>query len=146
MKVILLADVKGTGKRGDIVEVSDGFARNMLFKKKLANLATNEQINSITIKKQAEEFHKQEEINRLTALSKELNGKEVVCKVRCGENGKLFGSVTNDDVANAINAMGYSIDKRKIVLGSIKSLGDYVVEVKLISGIPCKVKLKVVKS
>lgn len=146
MKVILLADVKGTGKKGDIVEVSDGFARNMLFKKKLATVATNEQVNSITIKKQAEEFHKQEEIKRLTELSKELNGKEVTCSVKCGENGKLFGSVTNDDVANAINALGYNIDKRKIVTGSIKQLGSYVVEIKLISGIPCKVKLKVVKA
>lgn len=146
MKVILLSDVKGTGKKGDIVEVSDGFARNMLFKKKLATVATNEQINSITIKKQAEEFHKQEEIKRLTELSKELNGKEVTCSVKCGENGKLFGSVTNDDVANAINALGYNIDRRKIVVGSIKQLGSYVVEIKLISGIPCKVTLRVVKA
>lgn len=146
MKVILLADVKGTGKKDDIVEVSDGFARNMLFKKKLASPATSEQINSITLKKQAEEFHKQEEIKRLTALANQLNGKEVICAVKCGENGKLFGSVTGENVAEAINALGYNIDKRKIVMDSVKQLGDFVVELKLISGVPCKIKLKVVKA
>jgi len=145
MKVILLADVKGTGKKGDIVEVSDGFARNMLFKKKLAKLATGEEINSLTIKKQAEEFHRQEEIKRLTALSREINGKEVTLSVKCGENGKMFGSVTADNIASALKAVGYDVDKKKLVFETIKQLGDYTVEIKLISGVPCKIKLHVVK-
>ena len=145
MRVILLADVKGTGKKGDIVEVSDGFARNMLFKKKLAKQATSEEVNSLNIKKQAEEFHRQEEIQRLTALAHELHGKEVTCGVRCGENGKMFGSVTNDDVASALKAIGYDIDKKKIVVENIKQLGDYAVEIKLITGVPCKIKLHVVR-
>lgn len=146
MKVILLADVKGTGKKGDIVEVSDGFARNMLFKKKLAKQATSEEVNSLNIKKQAEEFHRQEEIKRLTDLSRELNGKEITCQVKCGETGKMFGSVTNDNVAAALKNAGYDIDKKKIVVESIKQLGDYQVEIKLISGVPCKIKLHVVRS
>ena len=144
MKVILLADVKGTGKKGDIVEVSDGYARNMLFKKKLAKQATGVEINSLTIKKQAEEFHRQEEIKRLTELSHELNGKEITCQVKCGEKGRMFGSVTNENVAAALKNAGYEIDKKKIVVEGIKQLGDYTVEIKLITGVPCKIKLHVV--
>ena len=146
MKVILLADVKGTGKKGDVVEVSDGFARNMLFKKKLAKQATSEEVNSLNTKKQAEEYHKQEELKRLTALSKELNGKVVTCKVRCGENGKMFGSVTNENVASALKDAGFEIDKKKIVLDNIKQTGKYTVEVKIVSGLPCKITLNVVKA
>lgn len=146
MRVILLADVKGTGKKGDVVEVSDGFARNMLFKKKLAKQATSEEVNSLNIKKQAEEFHRQEEIKRLTDLARELNGKEITCQVRCGETGRMFGSVTNDNVAAALKNAGYEIDKKKIVVENIKQLGDYQVEIKLISGVPCKIRLHVVRS
>lgn len=144
MKVILLADVKGTGKKGDIVEVSDGFARNMLFKKNLAKIATAVEVNSLQIKKNAEEFHKREEIKRLTELSREINGKEVLCLVKAGEAGKIFGSVTNENVSAALKNAGYEIDKKKIVISApIKKLGLYDVEIKLISGVPCKVKLKV---
>ena len=146
MKVILLADVKGTGKKGDIVEVSDGFARNMLFKKKLAKMATDVEVNSLTIKKQAEEFHRQEEIKRLTELSRELNGKEITCAVKCGETGKMFGSVTNENIAAALKNAGYDIDKKKILFDAIKQLGDYTVEIKLISGVPCKIRLHVVRA
>lgn len=146
MKVILLLDVKGTGKKGDVVEVSDGFARNMLFKKNLAKPATAVEVNSLKIKKDAEEFHKREEIKRLTELSREINGKEVLCLVKAGEAGKIFGSVTNENVAAALEKIGYAVDKKKIVLSSpIKQLGFYDVEIKLISGIPCKIKLKVDK-
>ncbi len=144
MKVILLADVKGTGKKGDVVEVSDGFARNMLFKKNLAKIATAVEVNSLQIKKNAEEFHKREEIKRLTELSREINGKEVLCLVKAGEAGKIFGSVTNENVSAALKNAGYEIDKKKIVISApIKKLGLYDVEIKLISGVPCKVKLKV---
>ena len=144
MKVILLADVKGTGKKGDVVEVSDGFARNMLFKKNLAKIATAVEVNSLQIKKNAEEFHKREEIKRLTELSREINGKEVLCIVKAGEAGKIFGSVTNENVSAALKNAGYEVDKKKIVISApIKKLGLYDVEIKLISGVPCKVKLKV---
>ncbi len=144
MKVILLADVKGTGKKGDVVEVSDGFARNMLFKKNLAKIATAVEVNSLQIKKNAEEFHKREEIKRLTELSHEINGKEVLCLVKAGEAGKIFGSVTNENVSAALKNAGYEVDKKKIVISApIKKLGLYDVEIKLISGVPCKVKLKV---
>jgi len=144
MKVILLADVKGTGKKGEIKEVSDGYARNMLIKKGLAKEATAVEVNSLKIKNQAEEFHRQEEIKRLTALAKELSGKVIVCKVKAGEKGRIFGSVTNAEIANALNEQGYSVDKRMILLNeNIKSLGVYKLEIKLMSGITAKISVKV---
>ena len=148
MKVILLADVKGTGKKGEIVEVSDGYARNFLFKKNLAKEATAVEINSIKIKKEAEEFHKAEELKRLTALAKEINGKEIVCSVKTGggTEDKIFGSVTNDMVAAALLKAGYEVDKKKIVIETpIKKLGVYEIDVKIVSGVKCKIKLKVEK-
>ena len=144
MKVILLADVKGTGKKGEIKEVSDGYARNMLIKKGLAKEATAVEINSLKIKNQAEEFHRQEEIKRLTALAKELNGKVISCKVKAGEKGRIFGSVTTQEIANALNEQGYAVDKRMILLNeNIKSVGVYKIEIKLMSGIIAKVSVKV---
>lgn len=148
MKVILLQDVKGSGKKGDIVEVSDGYARNLLFKKNLAKEATAVEVNSLKIKKEAEAFHKKEELDRLTALAREINGKEVVCSVKTGggEEQKIFGSVTNDAVASALEKAGYAVDKKKIVISSpIKKLGVYDVEIKLVSGVKCVIKLKVVQ-
>lgn len=147
MKVILLQDVKGSGKKGDIVEVSDGYARNMLFKKGLAKEATAVEVNSLKIKKESEEFHRREEIKRLTALAREVNGKTVDCAVKCGDNGKIFGSVTSSEVSAALKAKGYDIDKKKIVLKeTVKNLGAYQVEIKLISDVPCKITLNVVAS
>ena len=148
MKVILLADVKGSGKKGDIVEVSDGYARNFLLKKKLAKEATAVEVNSLQIKKEAEAFHKKEELDRLTALAREINGKEVVCAVRTGggEEHKIFGAVTSDMVSFALSKVGYEVDKKKIVIASpIKKLGVYDVDIKLVSGVKCSIKLKVVQ-
>ena len=148
MKVILLQDVKGTGKKGDVVEVSDGYARNMLFKRKLAKEATSVEINSLENKKRAEEFHRAEELKRLTALAKEISGKEIVCLVKTGggEDNKIFGSVTNETIAAALIKAGYEVDKKKIdVPAPIKKLGVYDIPIKLVAGVPCKIKLKVEK-
>lgn len=144
MKVILLQDVKGTGKKGDILDVSDGFARNMLFKKKLAKEATSVEVNSLKIKKEAEEFHRKEEEKRLIALANEINGKVVVCQAFAGANGKIFGAVTGQEIAGALAKLGYEVDKKKIVLPEpIKKAGAYEVEIKLISGTHCKIKVEV---
>lgn len=144
MKVILLQDVKGTGKKNDIVEVSDGFARNMLFKKNLAKEATSVEINSLKIKREAQEFHKQEEIKAIKAQAKQINGQEIVCKVKAGENGKIFGSVTAKEIADTLAKSGYVVDKRKILLkDSIKAVGVYTVEIKFLPDTSAKIKLKV---
>lgn len=144
MKVILLQDVKGTGKKGDICEVSDGYARNMLFKKNLAKEATAVEVNSLKIKKDAEEFHRREEEKRLTALAREIHGKKVVCMAFAGANGKIFGAITGQEISSALAKLGYEIDKKKIVVSEpIKKVGTYDVDIKLISGIPCKIKVEV---
>lgn len=145
MKVILLQDVKGTGKKGDICEVSDGYARNMLIKRKLAKEATSVEVNSLKIQQDAQEFHRREEIKRLTDLSREVNGKTVICSVKAGEGGKIFGSVTNQEISLALSQMGYDIDKKKITLKEpIKNLGSFGAEIKLTPGIPCKITVQVV--
>lgn len=144
MKVILLADVKGTGKKGEIKEVSDGYARNMLIKKGLAKEATAVEVNSLKIKNQAEEFHRQEEIKRLTEMAKQLSSSVISCKVKAGEKGRIFGSVTSQEIANALCEQGYQVEKRMIVLNeTIKNVGVYKIEVKLMAGISAKVSVKV---
>lgn len=146
MKVILLADVKGSGKKGDIIEVSDGYARNFLFKKKLAIEATSTEINAITNKKKAEEFHKAEELKRWRDEAARIKNHEVVCSVRCGENGKIFGSVTSKEISEKLAADGYEVDKKKITLKEpIKTPGVYTVEIKFLPDVTSTVKVKVEK-
>ena len=144
MKVILLQDVKGTGKKGEIHEVSDGYARNMLIKKGLAKEATAVEINSLKIKNEALEFHRKEEEKRLRDLAAKLNKNTIVCKVKAGEKGRIFGSVTSQEIANCLNEQGFAVEKRMIVLPDpIKSLGNYTVEIKLMAGITAKIVVKV---
>ena len=144
MKVILLQDVKAQGKKGDIITVSDGYARNCLFKKKLAVEATSTEVNAITNKKKAETYHKQENIKAWMAVANEIRNKEVVCSVKCGENGKVFGSITSKEIADKLVAMGYDIDKKKILLKEpLKSVGTYEVELKFLPDVTSKIKVKV---
>lgn len=144
MKVILLSDVKGTGKKGEVYEVSDGYARNCLIKKGLAKEATAVEINSLKIKKEAEEFHKREEVKRLTEIAARLKNSVIRCKVKAGEQGKIFGSVTSQEIVNALADSGFELDKKMIILPEpIKKLGVYTVEIKLMSGITTKISVKV---
>ncbi len=144
MKVILLQDVKGTGKKDDVVEVSDGYARNCLFKKKLAVEATAAGVNAINGQKKAAEFHKAEEVKKWRETAVSLNGKEVTCFVKCGENGKVFGSVTSKEIADKLQELGYEIDKKKIVLkDALKTVGVYDAEIKFLPDVSAKIKVKV---
>ena len=144
MKVILLVDVKGTGKKDDIIEVSDGFARNCLFKKKLAVEATSTQVNAINNKKNAQSFHKQEEVKACMATASERRNKEIVCNVKCGDNGKVFGSITSKEISDKLSSLGYDIDKKKILLKEpLKSVGIYDVEIKFLPEVTTKIKVKV---
>ena len=112
MKVILKADVKGSGKKGDILEVSDGYAKNFLLKKGLAEIATSTGINEIQQKRKADAFHKAENLKALKELAAQINGKEVSVAIKVGENGKTFGSVTTAQVAAALFELGYAIAKK----------------------------------
>lgn len=144
MKIILLQDVKGQGKKGDVVDVNEGYARNFLIKKGLAEIATATKLNDITQKKSAAEFHHAEEVKATRALAREIDGKEFVVKIKVGQAGKVFGSVTGANVSDALAAAGYTIDKKKIVLAQpIKSVGVYDVDLKLMEGISAKIKVSV---
>lgn len=144
MKVILLADVKGTGKKNDVIEVSDGYARNCLFKKKLAIEATSTEINAVQNKLKAQEFHKAEEIKKWKELAAKMKNAEIKCTVKCGENGKIFGSVNSKEIADKLVEAGYDVDKKKIILKEpIKTPGNYVVEVKFLPDVSTKIKVSV---
>lgn len=144
MKVILKADVKGSGKKGDILEVSDGYAKNFLFKKGLAEIATLSGINEIEQKKRADEFHKAEHIKAQKEICAKLNGKVVPIAIRAGENGKVFGSVTNDKIASALSELGFEVDKKRISTKEpIKNVGEYEAEIRLMEGVIAKIKVVV---
>ncbi len=145
MKVILLKDVKGTGKCGEVIEVSDGYARNFLIKKGLAEEATAVKINSLNIKNKSLEFHKNEEIKALKEQANNLKGKKITLKIKCGENGKIFGSITSKEIADAVNELGFSVDKKKVLLKDpIKNLGLYTVEIKFLPDVSAKISVEVV--
>ncbi len=133
MKVILKQDVKGSGKAGDLVNVSDGFANNFLFKKGLAVPATNSAVNELNAKKDAQRHHLAMEKARCEEEGKKLDGKTVNLHAKAGKNGKLFGSVTPKEIAECIEKdFGVSVDKRKIGLQmEIKAFGSYTASVKL---------------
>lgn len=132
MKVVLLKDVKGTGKKGEIKEVADGFATNFLFKNNMAKRADNNAINENNMQKSAQNFHKQEEIKEAKALAKQIEGKLITLKIKCGANGKMFGSVTSKEIADALIKENIKLDKKKIDLKEpIKSVGVYKVVAKI---------------
>ena len=145
MKIILLKDVKGTGKAGEIKEVADGYARNCLIKKGLAEEATSVKVNSLNIKKDAQDFHKKEEIKALKEQASKLNGEKITVKIKCGENGKIFGSITSKEIAESLAEKGFLVDKKKILLkDGIKSLGEFQVEVKFLPDVFAKIKVEVI--
>lgn len=144
MKVILLADVKGHGKKGELCNVSDGYARNFLFPKKLAVEADNAAMNELKNREEAKAHHKQEEINSANALAKQLDGKTVTLTAKAGAGGKLFGSVTSKEIAAEIKkALGIEIDRKKMNVADIKNFGEYTAEIKLYQGISAKITVKV---
>lgn len=139
MKVILSADVKGLGKKGDVVEVADGYGKNFLIKKGMAKAATASSIHEAAQKKASQDFHKAEEIKALKALAAELDGKSVNVKIKAGENGKVFGSVTAAHVAAALAEAGYDIDKKKIKMENVKTLGAFPAEIRLMENVIAKI-------
>ncbi len=143
MKVLLKADVKGTGKKGDVVEVADGYGRNFLIKKGLAQAATASNVHEAAQKKAAAEFHKAEEIKALKELAAQLEGKTVAVKIKTGENGKMFGSVNSQHVAASLAEMGFDIDKKKIKMESVKTLGSLPAEIRLMEGVTAKITVSV---
>lgn len=132
MKVILLQDVKGQGKKGEVKNVSEGYARNFLFPRQLAQEATPANLSQLEQQHAAKAKKEQQELEQARELAKSLEGKRFAVKTHAGDGGKLFGAVTTKHIGDAINSEGFDIDKRKIVLSDpIKSLGGHQVHIKL---------------
>ena len=143
MKVILLKDVKGQGKKDDIIDVSDGYARNFLLKNGLAKEATATNVNSVNIAKKAEEHRKAVEKAEALELAKKINEVSVNVKIKVGETGKLFGALNTQAIADALKSQhDIDIDKKKIVLSDpIKLVGTYTVTVKPYAEVSAKLKV-----
>ncbi len=132
MRVILIKDVKSQGKKGDIINVSDGFATNFLFKQKLAIPANSGNLSINSAQKASEAKAKEEAKNNAEDLAKKLSKVSVSISVKSGSNGQLFGSVTNKEISEELNKLGFEIDKKKIIIESpIKTQGSYIVQIKL---------------
>lgn len=144
MKVVLLKDVKGTGKKGEVKEVADGYAKNFLFKNGCARLADSSAMSENKIQKDAQAYHKQQEILAAKEIAKKLEGKTVVLKIKCGENGKTFGSITSKEIAEALEKISINLDKKKIDLKEpIKSAGIYHVVARIYPEISAKFVVEV---
>lgn len=133
MKVLLLQDVKGQGKKGDIINVSDGYAKNFLLKKGLGEVATADKINSAAIHEQAVLKQKEAEKQEAYAQAAKLKGAEVhITAAKGSAQGKMFGSITGKEIAEELTKMGFNVDKKQIVLKTpIRAVGNYQVNVKM---------------
>lgn len=144
MKVLLLKDVKTVGKKGEIVEVNDGYARNFLMKKGMAQQATAGVINETNQKNVALARQKQKEYEDALAMAKELDGKVIGIVIKFGDNGKSFGAVTSKEISSELLKLGYDVDKKKINLkDSIKSAGVFDVEVKVYTNVSATIRVEV---
>ena len=145
MKVILLSDVKGQGKKGEIVNVSDGYARNFLFPRNLAQEANAQNLNSAQVRQDAAAHKKAVEKKNAEELAAQLADRGVTIQAKCGSTGRLFGAITNAEIAEALSAQtGLDIDKKKVVLQNpIKEVGTYTVTLKLYAGVQTNIRLTV---
>ena len=145
MKVILLQDIKGTGKKDQIVEISDGYARNYLLPRKMAKEATAEAVNALEKSKGADRHRQEVRRQEAEVKARELKGKVIQLEVKGGENGKLYGSVTNDQIASALKAQhGVEVDKRKLEQEEpIRTAGQSFVTLKLYPGISTRMIVNV---
>ncbi len=144
MKVVLTADVKGLGKKGELVNASDGYARNFLFPKKLAVEANSQAMNELKNREAADKHRIETEIAKANESAAKISGKTVKLTAKAGANGKLFGSITSKDVADEIaKEFKVDIDKKKVIVEDIKNFGTYPVEVKLYNGISASLYVQV---
>lgn len=145
MKVVLLQDVKDLGKKDTLVSVSDGYARNFLFPRGLAAEASTGKLNEIQDKKASIENKKAQERTAAKEMADKISKVEVVIKTKMGENGKLFGSITNKEIAEQLKAQhSIAVDRKKFLMDAIKSAGTFVVEIKLHTEVIAKLNVKVV--
>ncbi len=144
MKVILKQDVKGQGKKGELVTVSDGYARNFLFPRGLAVEADSQAMNELRNREESAAYHKKVEKDAALASAETLKDKALTIHAKAGNGGRLFGSVTTKEVADALEKqVGVKVDKRKITMSDIKAFGTYTAEVKLYTGVTAEIQVVV---
>lgn len=144
MKVILKQDVKGQGKKGELVTVSDGYARNFLFPRGLAVEADSQAMNELRNREESAAYHKKVEKDAALAAAETLKNKALTIHAKAGSAGRLFGSVTTKEVAEALEKqVGVKVDKRKITMNDIKAFGTYTAEVKLYTGVTAEIQVVV---
>lgn len=148
MKIILLQDEKKLGKKGDLIEASDGYARNYILPRKIGVEATPQNLNDLKLKKAKEEKIAKEQLEAARALAQSLESREVVVKIKAGENGKAFGSVSSKEIAAACKEQnGIELDKKKIQLPeALKNFGVYEVNIKLHPQVNAKLTVKVLEA
>ena len=148
MKIILSKDVKSLGKKGDVVEVSDGYARNYILPRKLGIEASNKNMNDLKLQKANQEKIAQEQLEKAQEFARALEEDEVVLSIKAGEGGRTFGSVSSKEIAQGYkDQCGREIDRKKIVLPeAIKSFGVFEVAVKLHPKVTGKLKVKVTEA
>ncbi|MDO4733534.1 MAG: 50S ribosomal protein L9 [Bacillota bacterium] len=145
MKVILLQDVKALGRKGDVKEVADGYARNFLFVKQLAQPADKANMNSLSHENKLRMIREEQALEKAKKLAAELKEKTIILHAKAGEAGRLFGSVTTADVSAALAESGYNVDKKKIELPeTVKKLGSYKAMLKLHTNVHVEITLDVV--
>lgn len=147
MKVILLQDVKKIGKKGEVINASDGYARNFLFPRKLAAEATDSSLHILNNQNEKQRKEKLAELEAAQKLASELKGKEIKVATKTGESGKLFGAITNKDISELINTQyKIQVDKKKIIMDTMKVVGQYEIEVKLYPEVSTKMKVIIVST
>ncbi len=146
MKVVLLADVKGTGQKDDLVNVSDGYARNYLLPRKLAVVADSKVLNELKTKNEAKEHKRLQEIEEAKHLASLIDKKDIYVEAKAGTSGRLFGAITSKEVADALNQQfNVTVDKKKVEMDDIKQIGVYDAVVKMAGGISASVRVNVVQ-
>lgn len=143
MKVVLLKDLKGKGKKGDVINASDGYALNFLIPQGIAKPGTSSNLNEANQAKQAKEYH--DEQNRLKAIEVKnvIENTQISIKVKCGANGKVFGSVTNKEISEELEKINILVDKKKIETEPLKNLGVYEIKVRLHPTVVAKLKVNI---
>jgi len=144
MKVILLQDVKGTGKKGQTIEASDGHARNFLIPRKLAVEATKANMAQLEGQQKKAASQLQQEVEAAQALAAKIREVEIKIPVKAGSGGRMFGSISNKEIAEAMQRQGISVDKKKIVVGAIKTAGEHTANIKLHPQVSATLKFETV--
>ncbi len=145
MKVILTQDIKSVGKKGQIINASDGYARNFLLPKKMAVVADATNLNELKTKQEANKYRKDMSLASAKELAEKMKAYELIFKIKAGENGKTFGSVTAKDICEKLNEQYFvEVDKKKVMLSeAIKTVGIFSIEIKLYEGVSGKIKVRV---